>query len=69
MTINIIDPHLHLFSHSRGDYHWLKSENPPFWPDKHLLQQNFYIEDLNKALVNEEIKLKGFVHIEAGFDN
>ena len=69
MTINIIDPHLHLLDHSRGDYHWLKSENPPFWPDKYLLQQDFSIEDLNNSLANKEIKLAGFVHIEAGFDN
>jgi L-fuconolactonase len=69
MTINIIDPHLHLFNHSRGDYHWLNCENPPFWPDKYLLQQDFSIEDLNNSLENEKIKLAGFVHIEAGFDN
>jgi L-fuconolactonase len=69
MTINIIDPHLHLFSRSRGHYYWLKSENPPFWPDKYLLQQDFSLEDLNNSLENEEIKLTGFVHIEAGFDN
>jgi L-fuconolactonase len=69
MTINIIDPHLHLFNRSRGDYHWLETENPPLWPDKYLLQQDFSIEDLNNSLENKEITLTGFVHIEAGFDN
>ena len=70
MTINIIDPHLHLFARSRGDYHWLKSENPPFWPDKSLIQQDFSIDDLTKCLaLTGNIKLSGFVHIEAGFDN
>lgn len=68
-TVNIIDPHLHLFNRSLGDYHWLNRQNPPFWPDKHLLQQDFTIEDLNSVLANSEIKLAGFVHIEAGFDN
>jgi predicted TIM-barrel fold metal-dependent hydrolase len=74
MTVNIIDPHIHLFDRSRGDYHWLKSENPPFWPDKSIIQRNFGIEDINVQLNNSdelanEIKLSGFVHIEAGFDN
>ncbi|NQZ26526.1 MAG: amidohydrolase family protein [Colwellia sp.] len=70
MTINIIDPHLHLFARSLGDYHWLKSENPPFWPDKSLIQHDFSIDDLTKCLVlTSNINLSGFVHIEAGFDN
>jgi len=72
MTIKIIDPHLHLFDRSRGDYHWLNDENPPFWPDKSVLQRNFSIEDLINSLKNSltsEIKLSGFVHIEAGFNN
>ncbi|AAZ25887.1 amidohydrolase family protein [Colwellia psychrerythraea] len=70
MTVNIIDPHLHLFDRSRGDYHWLKSENPPFWPDKSLIRHDFDIEALNNTLhTNSKINLAGFVHIEAGFDN
>ncbi|GAW94796.1 MULTISPECIES: amidohydrolase family protein [Colwellia] len=74
MTINIIDPHLHLFNRSLGDYHWLNSENPPFWPDKSLLQRDFTIKDLaidnlTSSLTQDKIKLAGFVHIEAGFDN
>jgi len=70
MTVNIIDPHIHLFDRARGDYHWLKSENPPFWPDKSVIQRDFVIDDLacNSESVNE-ISLFGFVHIEAGFDN
>lgn len=68
-NISIIDPHLHLFNRSLGDYHWLKTQNPPFWPDKSIIQQDFSIDDLNHSLKNEEIKLAGFVHIEAGFDN
>jgi len=70
MTVNIIDPHLHLFNRSLGDYHWLKTQNPPFWPDKSLIQKDFTVEALNNALqVSNKIKLAGFVHIEAGFDN
>lgn len=83
MVIKIIDPHLHLFDLSRGDYHWLKSENPPFWPDKSVIQRDFTIADLTASL-NEvannstgiksstdtnKLELAGFVHIEAGFDN
>ena len=70
MTVNIIDPHLHLFNRSRGDYHWLKTQNPPFWSDKSIIQQDFTVEELNNALqASNKIKLAGFVHIEAGFDN
>ncbi len=70
MTINIIDPHLHLFNRSRGDYHWLKTQNPPFWSDKSIIQQDFSIDDINNSLlVNNKIKLASFIHIEAGFDN
>ena len=70
MTVNIIDPHLHLFNLSRGDYHWLKTQNPPFWPDKTLIQNDFSVEELNDSLhASNKIKLAGFVHIEAGFDN
>jgi len=74
MTINIIDPHIHLFDRSQGDYHWLKTENPPFWPDKSIIQQNFTIKHIDDQLTDsgefgDNIKLSGFVHIEAGFDN
>lgn len=70
MTINIIDPHLHLFNRSLGDYHWLKTQNPPFWSDKSVIQHDFTIEDINESLqTSNKIKLAGFVHIEAGFDN
>jgi len=70
MTINIIDPHLHLFNRARGDYHWLKTQNPPFWSDKSIIQQDFSIDDINNSLlVNNKIKLASFIHIEAGFDN
>ena len=70
MTVNIIDPHLHLFNLSRGDYHWLKTQNPPFWPDKALIQKNFTVTELNDSMrTSNQIKLAGFIHIEAGFDN
>ncbi|WP_019029415.1 amidohydrolase family protein [Colwellia piezophila] len=70
MTVHIIDPHLHLFDRSSGDYHWLKSQNPPFWPDKSIIQKNFSIDDLTNSLaIAGNINLSGFVHIEAGFDN
>ncbi|MEW6991225.1 amidohydrolase [Colwelliaceae bacterium 6441] len=64
--MDIIDPHLHLFNLEQGQYNWLKPENPPFWPDKHTINQNFSEKDLQ---LNNNLTLKGFVHIEAGFDN
>ena len=62
----IIDPHLHLFNLQKGYYAWLKPQNPPFWPDKHLINKSFIEADLRLAQPN---RLSGFVHIEAGFDN
>ncbi|WP_299001948.1 amidohydrolase family protein [uncultured Shewanella sp.] len=62
----IIDPHLHFFELNLGHYQWLQEANPPFWPDKHKLRQNFHEEALT---LNPNTMLAGFVHIEAGFDN
>ena len=62
----IIDPHIHLFDLLQGDYHWLKKENPPYWPDKNLITHSFTEKDLH---LNKNSQLAGFVHIEAGFDN
>jgi len=64
--MNIIDTHLHLFALAQGRYHWLKAENPPFWPDKSIINREFSEQDLQLAT---PLKLAGFVHIEAGFDN
>lgn len=64
--MNIIDPHLHLFALEQGDYHWLKKENPPFWPDKRVINKNF--SDA-AVILTPPLKISGFVHIEAGFDN
>lgn len=66
MIMKIIDPHLHLFTLELGDYHWLKVDNPPFWPDKSLINKSFTEADLN---LTEPYSLSGFIHIEAGFDN
>ena len=62
----IIDPHLHLFNLVDGNYDWLKSTNPPFWPDKGALNRDFQENDLK---LTEPLELVGFVHVEAGFDN
>jgi len=64
--MKIIDPHLHLFSLELGHYHWLKAENPPFWPDKQHINNSFDETDLT---LTKPLFLSGFVHIEAGFDN
>ncbi|MCW8834361.1 MAG: amidohydrolase family protein [Colwellia sp.] len=64
--MKIIDPHIHLFNLEQGDYHWLKAENPPFWPDKSIINKTFKASDLT---LSAPLKLAGFVHIEAGFDN
>lgn len=64
--MKIIDPHVHFFDLEKGDYAWLKPENPPFWPDKAKIHQNFSPSDLR---LSKNLSLSGFVHIEAGFDN
>lgn len=64
--MNIIDPHLHLFDLRKGHYHWLKPDQLPNWPDKHLIHRYFSESDLS---LSSPLQLAGFVHIEAGFDN
>ncbi len=64
--MKIIDPHVHLFALSAGQYHWLKPENPPYWPDKADIYCDFRETDLK---LSSPVELAGFVHIEAGFDN
>lgn len=66
ISSGIIDPHLHLFALNKGHYHWLKTEQAPFWPDKALISRDFSEQDLQLPV---DLCLKGFVHIEAGFDN
>lgn len=62
----IIDPHLHLFNMQEGDYFWLKPQSAPFWPDKQLINKDFFEED---TILSPPNQLAAFVHIEAGFDN
>lgn len=64
--LDIVDPHLHVWQLSAGDYHWLRSGKPPVWPDKSLLQRDYSAADLQLAA---PFRLAGLVHIEAGFDN
>jgi predicted TIM-barrel fold metal-dependent hydrolase len=64
--MKIIDPHLHLFDLELGNYHWLKAENPPNWPDKQHINKDF---DENDLTLTSPLSLSGFIHIEAGFDN
>lgn len=65
-NMNIIDPHLHLFDLSQGNYSWLKPECPPFWSDKSVIAKSFSEQNLT---LTAPLTLAGFVHIEAGFDN
>nr|WP_301003649.1 amidohydrolase family protein [Arsukibacterium sp.] len=65
-VLQIVDPHLHLWQLSAGQYHWLQSANPPAWPDKALLQHDYSVAKLE---LKPPFKLAALVHIEAGFDN
>jgi L-fuconolactonase len=62
----IIDPHLHFFALQQGNYAWLAANNDPRWPDKYLIAKEWFETDL---IVHQSFNLRGFVHIEAGFDN
>ncbi|WP_286266196.1 amidohydrolase family protein [Thalassotalea atypica] len=64
--MNIIDPHIHLFNLSKGNYDWLKPCNEPLWPDKNVINKSFDEKDI---VLSKPLNLAGFVHIEAGFDN
>lgn len=64
--MNIVDPHLHLFDRQLGEYGWLSPDNPPHWPDKQIINNDFSTNDL---ILPTAFNLTGFVHIEAGFDN
>lgn len=64
--MKILDPHIHLFDLSKGQYSWLSPDKPPFWDDKKAIYQHFNEDDLT---LSNAFELCGFVHIEAGFDN
>lgn len=62
----ICDPHLHFFDLNKGEYLWLRDENPPHWPGKSVLREQTFEQDLSQF---DSIELQGYVHIEAGFNN
>ena len=62
----ICDPHLHFFELNKGEYLWLRDENPPYWPRKSALRVQTLERDLSQF---DSIELQGYVHIEAGFNN
>ena len=64
--IPVVDPHVHLIALAQGDYHWLKADNPPNWPDKPTIARDVSPDDLSLSL---PFSLEAFVHVEAGFDN
>lgn len=64
--IPVVDPHVHLIALADGEYHWLKADNPPHWPDKPTIARDVSPDDLSLSL---PFSLEAFVHVEAGFDN
>lgn len=64
--MKIIDPHIHLFDLTQGEYGWLKPDSPPLWPDKEAINKTFSEDSL---VLQSPLSLSGFVHIEAGYDN
>jgi L-fuconolactonase len=66
MSSKIIDPHVHFFNLSEGQYSWLQGNNPPSWPNLATIKQLITPEQL---VHSSDFTLAGLVHIEAGFDN
>lgn len=64
--MEIIDPHLHLFNLTLGKYAWLRAECSKDAAGKAPICRDFSERDL---LLHKDLKLAGYVHIEAGFDN
>lgn len=62
----IIDPHIHFFDISKGEYKWLRHHNPPYWPDKSLINKTILPQNI---VLSDKLIFAGAVHIEAGFDN
>lgn len=62
----ICDPHLHFFELNKGEYLWLRDENPPYWQGKSELRVQTLELDLSQF---DLIDLQAYVHIEAGFNN
>ncbi|MBO1254554.1 amidohydrolase family protein [Alteromonas sp. 5E99-2] len=63
MPVSIIDPHIHLFNKEQGQYKWWSSLSKQ---EQELIARSFTVDDLS---LPSKFKLKGVVHIEAGFDN
>ncbi|BFT29163.1 amidohydrolase [Alteromonas sp. D210916BOD_24] len=61
-----IDPHIHLFALSEGEYKWLEPQRAPFWRDKADIAKDVTEHTLIRGAQGA---LTGFVHIEAGYDN
>lgn len=62
----VIDPHLHWFNFELGDYYWLKNKSLPKWIYSAVKKQSYTQDSIS---LSNLLELKGFVHIEAGFDN
>lgn len=72
--MNIIDPHIHLFNLTEGNYFWLhklKNSHSAFLGENTaVIYQSFTEQDLTlNTSLKPALNLAGFVHIEAGFDN
>lgn len=66
MSEKIIDPHVHFFNLTEGQYSWLQGCNPPSWPNLEKITAPSSFSQLQQACPFE---LTALVHIEAGFDN
>ena len=63
VPVSLIDPHIHLFNKEQGQYKWWSSLSKQ---EQKLIAKSFTVDDLSLPSL---FKLKGLVHIEAGFDN
>lgn len=66
MSDKIIDPHVHFFNLTEGQYTWLQGEKPPAWPHLDKIKAPISMAKLKSAC---PFQLEALVHIEAGYDN
>ena len=66
MSDKIIDPHVHFFNLTEGQYTWLQGNTPPAWPNLDKIKAQTTAAELKAAC---PFQLEALVHIEAGFDN
>ncbi len=63
--MQVIDPHVHLWSLASGNYPWLEHPVPSLMGDYSPMAHDFTLTDLRRLAMEEGIDLLGMVNVEA----